>query len=445
MKTRSGYLFQKRSGGNWYVRTVVDGKPITKSTGTANRRNAEKRRAEIMRPYTLGDQAAVLQAVGNRLKDTEAQAAALHDELNPPPEIGAIWGRYMDSPARPDSGDRTLVGYETQWRRFACWLSDKHPKVKHLHEITPAMAADYARDLTAAKVSASTYNQHRGLLRLVWRVLADECRLTANPWDKITPRKLNALANRKQALTPGQFDNLLAAAETDTDLHDLLTLLAWTGLRLADAVLMKWGVADFPARVISLAPIKTARRQGKVVHIPMFPAALAVLNRRQAGKAINPAGYVFPDLAAKYERDPTAISKRIQKAFERAGMETTVERADRSRRAVVYGAHSLRHFFVSVATAAGMPAAMVKSITGHATDAMLEHYQHIGAGLASEIAARISTNGTGKAVPAALPPGGMGEQGDALATLKQAVKAIVEGMTPGTLQQDRAALLALVD
>jgi hypothetical protein len=43
---------------------------------------------------------------------------------------------------------------------------------------------------------------------------------------------------------------------------------------------------------------------------------------------------------------------------------------------------------------------MIKAITGHATDTMLEHYQHIGAGLVEEMARRLGSGmGEAKALP----------------------------------------------
>jgi len=44
------------------------------------------------------------------------------------------------------------------------------------------------------------------------------------------------------------------------------------------------------------------------------------------------------------------------------------------RAVVVYGAHSLRHYFATQALADGIPREIDKRITGHASDAMLEGY-----------------------------------------------------------------------
>ncbi|MBM4148711.1 MAG: hypothetical protein FJ224_06675 [Lentisphaerae bacterium] len=437
MKTRKGWLVKR--GKTYHAAWKVSGKLFTKSTGKTDKREATTRLAEIMRPFLVEDEARTLETVKARIEGAKAELAKIEEERNPPPILARVWDCFMASPARPDSGDATLRQYEAEWNRFAGWLSREHADVQHLHEVTPGMVADYARDLAAAKVSASTFNQHRNLLRMLWRVLADECRLASNPWDKIMPRKLNALATRKRDLTRAQYDALLCAVAKDSDLRDLFVLLAWTGLRLADAALLKWGAVDFARRVLTVAPMKTARRQGKIVHIPLWPASLEVLNRRQEGEALDARRLVFPALAEDYKRDASAVSKRISAAFERAGIQTTETRAERGRGVVLYGAHSFRHLFVTAATAAGMPAAMIKSITGHATDAMLEHYQHLGADLASELAAKIG-NGTTLALPpadpAALPPARMIEA--------ERVRAVVEKLNGKNWKEVKAELKMMI-
>jgi len=94
---------------------------------------------------------------------------------------------------------------------------------------------------------------------------------------------------------------------------------------------------------------------------------------------------------------------------------------------VQYGAHSFRHFFVIQAAAAGMPGAMIKQITGHATDDMLEHYQHIGAGFSEELSRRIG-GGAPKAIPDREP-------------LPSWAREIVEKLTTKNLKVLKAELL----
>lgn len=451
MKTRTGYLYQRTKGGNYYVRVKIGSKTkgkktqiVVKSTGTSDKRQAEKRRKEIMILYALGSEADALRSVKSRLEDVETKRILAEQAATPPPELEYIWGAFNASQDRPDSGDSTLKQYHSEWKRFEKWLKKNHKGIIYLHEITEELAKEYAQNLNADKVSASTFNQHLGFLRMLWRVLMKECRLTSNPWKEINRKstKKEKLPSRKKALTPAQFDNLLSKTKTKPDLHDLFTLLAWTGLRLADAVLMKWGAVDFPNKVITLAPIKTARL-GKEVHIPLFPAALEVLNRRQDGLVMNPKGFVFPELAAQYMKDDSSVSKDITAAFAKAGIITTEERAGRARPVVAYGAHSLRHFFVTQATSAGMPAAMIKSITGHSSDDMLEHYQQIGESLANELATRIQGGSVGLLTEGEQTP--TPEASNDSGAILKAIRAIVEGMTAKNWKASKADLLKALE
>lgn len=396
MKNRTGYLFRKKGKDGkerptWYVRIMVDGVPVVRSTETANLKKAQRKRKEILAPYALGGKAEVMRAVVHRLEDTEQDKERLEAAANPPPEIAAVWDRFIVSKKRPDSGESTLQQYGAEWRRFAKWIVAAHPSIEQIGQVTDRIAAEYAGNMGAAKMTPSTFNQHIRLLRLVWRVLVSSDPLK-NPWDikKIANKKVAKKANRKHNLTPGQYEALLAASEKDIDLRDLFLLLGWTGLRLADGVLLTYSAVDFSVGVITVIPRKTARTSGEEVYIPIFSTTLELLNRRQ-GPVLDPRAFVFPNLAKLYKHDRTTLTKRIAQAFTDAGMQTSEARQGRQRKAVIFGAHSLRHHFVTAATEAGFPAKMIRTITGHATDEMLGHYQQIGKELAAELSARIGS------------------------------------------------------
>ena len=434
MRKRTGYLI--RRGKVFYAVWTVAHKKIMRTTGKHDRREAEKELHRIMEPFVAGDEVATLQNIAARIEGRTAELTRFEDERNPPLVVSAAWTAFERSTLRPDSGERTLAQYNAEFRRFASWLQKAHPETQTMREVTPTIAKAYAQDLAAAKVSASTFNQHRNFLRLLWRTLAQEAKTAVNPWDVIARKQLQTLAHRKRALTPAQFEALLAIAEAEPDLRDLLLVLAWTGLRLVDVVKLRWESVDFSKSVLTVYPQKTARRTGKAVHIPVFPVLAEVLNRRQAAlPTLNAAQLVFPNLADAYDRDMgSTLSKRLRIIFEKAGLQTAEERAGLERSVVLYGAHSLRHFFVTTAAAAGMPAAMIKAITGHATDGMLEHYQHISAEIAGEFAHRLG-NGSKKSTPTLLPA----------KTRDEELRKIIGAMTPKTCKKDKARALALLN
>ena len=75
------------------------------------------------------------------------------------------------------------------------------------------------------------------------------------------------------------------------------------------------------------------------------------------------------------------VVRSVQGAFKSAGIETQVETARKNkdgtaRKAVEVGFHSLRHSLISNMGNAGIPLALVKTMAGHLSEAMTEHYFH---------------------------------------------------------------------
>jgi hypothetical protein len=78
---------------------------------------------------------------------------------------------------------------------------------------------------------------------------------------------------------------------------------------------------------------------------------------------------------------------------------------------------------------------VIRSITGHATDTMMEHYAHISAEYAGELAKRITGAPEVKTLPAPAI-----SDADAL---RVKVRELAEKLTANNIEEIRAALLAL--
>lgn len=375
---------------------MIEGRLIRQSLETTSRDEAEEKQKKIMRPFMAADRVDAHAIMEARLRDAITERDTAEETANPPLTVADAWTAYEHATNRPDSSEAMIYRNKSIWKRFISWLSTEHPNKTAMRDIDTSTASAYAQRLTADKVTASTFNQHIGFLRLVWRCLAESIRGNGNPWLTIGKKRLQRLAHRRHSITPEQFDTLLKAAG-DADIHDLLFVLGLTGQRLVDGVMLRWDSIDFKRKVITLNPRKTART-GKAVFIPLLPALAELLQKR---RDIVAGTRVFPDLAGAYERDSGAISKRVQSAFTKAGLTTTEQRPGIERAVVVYGAHSLRHFFATQALAAGIPGEIVKRITGHSSDAMLEGYEHVDAAMIGGLAAKLSNGKPLTALPAA--------------------------------------------
>lgn len=381
-KKRTGYIFKR--GGMYWLRYTIAGKRIAQSLETAIERDAEKAAERIMAPLKATDTAESLKVMHHRLSDAFTTAERLTDEATPPLAIRKAWDMYLVSETRPRSGEETLRQYESHFDAFTRWLAGKHPEAVTLRDITPEMAAGFIRHLETVKhLSGNRINKHVQLLRLFFKVLTKSARIHANPFADIAPR--HHLTRSKNPLTLAQLRDVILKA--DGELKTLFMLGAFTGLRFADAALLKWSEVDVHRRIIRRIPRKTAR-SGKAVIIGLpadFAAHLDALERH--------GPYVLPGIAEEYESNAPGLSRRIQAHFGKCGIQTTLpgtgveiikdengktKRRNTGKRAVVLaGFHSLRHSFVSLHAQAGTPQAILQKLAGHSNPMMTEHYTHL--------------------------------------------------------------------
>jgi integrase len=169
--------------------------------------------------------------------------------------------------------------------------------------------------------------------------------------------------------------------------------------------------------IISLVPQKTARRSQKRVTLPMHPVLLDMLIGAKGR-----TGYVIPGIAERYQQYEGAMSRDITDLFESVGIETRSKVDGSERNRPDCGYHSLRHTFVSLCAAGGVPQSVVQSLVGHGSPAMTAHYTHVGTEAARRAVAMLP-DVTGTDTPAtATPPatgtaGGLGAILDGLRTL----------------------------
>ncbi len=407
-------------GRTWRARWTVDGKTFTRSTGTSDKREAAKRLAEFTAPFRLGNEKATLEGLAAKVQGVTAELKA-YEDAQPALALADGFEAYRKSAERPDSGERTLSGYESQYDRFARWVAKHYPDATEMRHVSKAMADEFMAYLAEAN-SANTYNKYATLFKRMWEVLAETARLTVNPWEKIAHKTEDKAATRRE-LTVDELARICGSANGEMRL--LLAVGIYTGLRLGDCALLEWGSVDLARRMIAVIPRKTARHaNGRPVVIPIHAALAAMLAETPPDAR---TGYVMPETADAYLRETSLVTNRIQKHFRDCGIRTSSKAKGQARAVVEVGFHSLRHTFVSLAANAGVPLAHVQSIVGHSSPAMTRHYFHVSENaLQNAVGALPDVGGT-----LALPDGA-----NAVQAVPCAFCAVLDGMT---LEQMRAA------
>ena len=433
----------ERKGRVWRARWTVDGKTYTRTTGTSDRREAERILAEIVAPFAARTDTERLENLAVKIEGRKAEIRRYEDS-KPALALADGFEAYLRSGLRPDSGARTLSDYEGYFDGLVRWLKANRAGYAELREVTQADAEAFAADLKA-KRSAGTYNKRIVFFRCMWRVLlkCEAAKLTCNPWTDIQKREV--VSHSRRELTVDELARVCGSVTGEMRL--LFAVGIYTGLRLGDCALLEWGAIDLARNRIMTIPRKTARHaNGKPVVIPLHPTLAAMLAEIPPDAR---AGYLVPELADMYGREPSLLTNRIQRIFRDCGIKTQVEQGEGRKALTEVGFHSLRHTFVSLSANAGAPLAVVQAIVGHSNPAMTRHYFHESeAALQSAVAALPSISldcaEAAENTPAALPePVAADEPTDGAGAADSrfsAFRAAVDGMTAAELKRARAEI-----
>ena len=368
----TGGLF--RRGRMWYAKWTDHGKATVVSTGIradgADDKERRRRRKEAedwlmdqTEPLRMRHRTDAVAMLMRRLQTAEERLKDAVDATVERPTLGDMARIFGESARRPDCSEEMLGRYKATLDRFAAFAGAGKP----VAEVGERDAEAYSRHL-AAKFTPNTHNKNINALDLAWRTCGKAAGVAdgANPWAGIARKKLDTHVRR--VLTRKETDRMLARAKGE--MHTLVAVCLYTGLRLGDACRLKWeDVGDRDMR-------KLTTKRGKVVGIPILPGlakALAGVKRRRTG-------FVMPGIARTYmggKDGPSKVSKAVKRLMERCGIKTSVRGKGKRRSRPDAGAHSLRHTFVTRAIEAGVPPHVVQAVVGHSSAAMTEHYTHL--------------------------------------------------------------------
>jgi|GEM_PF-1993365 len=188
-------------------------------------------------------------------------------------------------------------------------------------------------------------------------------------------------AKERRSLTAEEARKFIKAAKGDR-FELLWLLLLGTGMRLGEALALRWSDVDIAARTIAIrqaikegsGPVTLGRTKTgnrRQVRIPAFVVDALKPHRSElrAGK-----GFMFVTEGGGHPRRSNLRSRHFAPIIEKAGLGATDDLAAPT-------IHSLRHTAATLALIGGAPAKAVASRLGHSSTRVLaKHYEHLAAG-----------------------------------------------------------------
>jgi len=362
-----------KHGKFWHARWWVNGKKISRSTGTADLEQAREwlEKQSVVRTG-LRDREALAKislAISASLEDAETARRVVGVP------VAQLFELYRDAPNRADVKEATLEGYRHQFNTLAAWLQERFPEITSARDISQTVADEYIADRMKT-VSANRVNKDLNLFSLVWRTLAKKYGLEYDPWSVDHIARKRHQPHERRALTDEEVRALLENSEGEMRLMFLIAIC--TGLRMGDILNLRWDQhIDLEAQKIAL---RRTRKTGAPIVLPIVAELSSAL---QAQKKANPdEPWVLPWEHGRPLRD---ICRSVARVFKRAGIEMHPD----TSRSPTASFHSLRHTFVTRLMRRGISPALIQAAVGHSTMLMTEHYTHISAddlarGLADE-------------------------------------------------------------
>jgi integrase len=308
-----------RRGQKWWADYYANGQRIQESTGTANKREAEKflalRISEVQRGVFVKPVNATLAELGERY----IEYAKLHKRS---------W-------VRDEQMLRHLNGF------FGTAM---------LTQINASRVEQYQQK-RVREVSPSTVNRELALLKHLFNM--------AERWEryqgKNPVRMVKFLAeNNLQTRTLSEEEEQALLKYCPSYLQDMVLFAINTGLRCGDVFDLKWEEVDLERRRFKLV----MEKPGKVLKAPLNDVACSIL---ESWMAIRKGPYVFYNqLTGDRFRD---LKAGLTKAVRSAALEGVTW-------------HTFRHTFASRLTLDGTDLVTVKELLGHADISTTMRYAH---------------------------------------------------------------------
>jgi integrase len=272
------------------------------------------------------------------------------------------------------------------------WLATIKPQLKassarrretSVQQIQTHIGATPARKLTSATfenwastrgagISASTYNNERDTIIAVMNFAKREGLLLDNSALVLRRRKLG----KSEVVIPSQeefrslVNGLRALDKRAQEAANLVELLAYSGMRLAEATAIRWTDINFEESRFVVTGGELGTKNHDVRVVPLFPAL---------------RGFLEPLHAARH---PAASDRIVSIDSAKTAMGHACRLANITR----FNHHSLRHYFVSNAVEAGIDFKTIAAWVGHKDGGLLvaRTYGHLRDVHSTEMAKRMT-------------------------------------------------------
>lgn len=325
------YLIQNKKSPYYQLVYFRDGKRTTVSTGTTNKREAEKF-LQRFNPFT-------------RININSAKENPIRLS-----DFAKEYKQFVSNTFSKAYLERAVI---PSFNKFQSFLPDVN-----INSISSRNADQFIASIISYSMSAASL-YHRTLKAAFNKALAWEY-IKENPFAKIKSPKV--IKTYPAYINQSELNEILVHTRYNF-LKDIYIVAFYAGLRLGELLNMKWNWIDFTLNIITIKNSDTFTTKGKKERIiPIHPTVREILKKRI------PIAYKDDFVFCKFsgvKLNEDFVSKSFKKAVRRAGLNDKIH------------FHTLRHSFASALVQKGVSLYAVKELLGHEDIKTTQIYSHL--------------------------------------------------------------------
>ena len=356
-------LTKKKTSKNWIaVLTLSDGRRTNRSTGTSDKKKAQR----------IADD---LQRIENEGRENRITEEAIRRNLNE--MLKRHTGESINQETVKDflrswidgkNNQHTRERYQYAVDSFQSSLGSKANGLLSL--VTYRDVTQYLTQRSGAQIASKTLSVDAKILNSAFNLAKKLQFIQENPFEKALALKpIEVSSSKKAVFSKEEIQALVTIANPDW--KAVILLGVYCGARLTDCTTMRWENINLVKRQICYYSTKNKKQ----IELPLHPALYDYF-KSLTTKDKNET-YISPSLAGKSTSGKSGLSGAFTRLMESAGIDPERVDGKGKRKFSAKTFHSLRHSFNSMLANSGVSQETRMKLIGHASEQINDQYTHI--------------------------------------------------------------------
>ena len=279
------------------------------------------------------------------------------------PEYAQLFERFLESRHKSGIADSSVAKYRNFLFRFERFLKDRG--VNHFHQLALHHVNVYVESM--AGYSKNTISAALGMLRLLFDYARNNGFHRVSFSNALPSVKYSQTSRLPVTFSADETKRILKTIDTHNPIgkrnYAITLLVAKLGLRISDAISLRFDSMDWQAKTISIRQQKT----GVPLTLPLpEDAGWAIIEYLKHGRPETNCEHIFVRHHAPYDALASNVQKDMQRLVQKAGIHVSPDKR--------LGMHSFRHSIASTMLSQGATLSEIAQILGHTSTEVTQDY-----------------------------------------------------------------------